>query len=259
MTSKILPFGGSDHNPILLKMVQEKNMGPIPFRFNPMWAKHDEFLKIVADSWAQSVTGSPFFVWEEKLRRLKKNLKSWAKMLPQPNYSKLQVVHALESHQADMEDKPVTLNDIQKETTLQFNLHAACRQEAEWWRLKSHCKWLKDSDRNSSFFHKLTEIRKSQNNILEIQVNDRVISQFEEIKTEATNYFSVLFTDQPTPSDAQLLNLVPTSIKSKDNFQLNRSITLEEIKETIDIMEEDRAPGPDGYNVNFIKNLLGHC
>ena len=76
---------------------------------------------------------------------------------------------------------------------------------------------------------------------------------------EATKFFSVLFSEQPTSSDAQLLNLVPNSIKSKDNIQLNRPITLEELKETIDIMEEDRAPGPDGYNVNFIKNLLGHC
>ena len=73
ISSKILSFGGSDHKPILLEMVQEKNLGPIPFRFNSMWAKRDEFLQIVADSWAHPVTGSPFFVWEEKLRRLKKH------------------------------------------------------------------------------------------------------------------------------------------------------------------------------------------
>ena len=28
---------------------------------------------------------------------------------------------------------------------------------------------------------------------------------------------------------------------------------MEEIKLAVDSMEEDRAPGPDGYNVNFIK------
>ena len=133
-----------------------------------MWAKHDDFLKIVAGSWAHLVTGSPFFVWEEKLRRLKKTLKSWAKTLPKPNDIKLQATHALETHQADMEDKIVTISDIQKETNLHLNLHLACRQEAEWWRLKSRIKWLKDGDTNSSFFHKLIEIRKSKNNVLEI-------------------------------------------------------------------------------------------
>ena len=98
LSSKILPFGGSDHKPILLEMVNDKNLGPIPFRFNPMWANHPEFLRIVVDSWFPPVTGSPFFVWEEKLRRLKKALKSWAKSIPSPIYKKTQGALALETH-----------------------------------------------------------------------------------------------------------------------------------------------------------------
>ena len=49
-SSKILPFGGSNHKPILLEMVNDKNLGPIPFRFNPLWANQPEFLRIVVDS-----------------------------------------------------------------------------------------------------------------------------------------------------------------------------------------------------------------
>ena len=142
-------------------MMQEKNLGPIPFKFNPMCAKHDDFLQLVAATWAKPVTGSPFFVWEEKLRRLKKTLKRWAKSLPNPNTVKLQAAHELETHQAAMEEKEVTLIDIQKETKLHLNLHAACREVAESWRLKSRCKWLREGDRNSGYFHKLTEVRKN--------------------------------------------------------------------------------------------------
>ena len=133
-----------------------------------------------------------------------------------------------------------------------MSLHKACREEAEWWRLKSRCKWLKDGDRNSSYFHKLTEVRKNQNNVREIQVNDKIINQFEEIKTKATKYFSELFKEQPVTSDAQLLSLVPTSITRRNNDRLTQAITLEEVKEIVDSMEEDRSPGPDGYNVNFV-------
>ena len=43
LSSKILPFGGSDHKPILLEMVNDKNLGPIPFGFNHMWANYPEF------------------------------------------------------------------------------------------------------------------------------------------------------------------------------------------------------------------------
>ena len=34
LSSKILPFGGSDHKPILLEMENDKNLGPILFRFS---------------------------------------------------------------------------------------------------------------------------------------------------------------------------------------------------------------------------------
>ena len=98
----------------------------------------------------------------------------------------------------------------------------------------------------------MTEARKSTNNVSEIKVNDQVFSQFDEIKEEASKFFSELFTDQPTASDIHLLDLVPSAVTSNDNDLLNRIITMDELREAIAVMEEDRAPGPDGYNVNFI-------
>ena len=103
----------------------------------------------------------------------------------------------------------------------------------------------------------MIETSKNQNNVREILVNDKIVTQFEEIKTEASIYFSELFTAQPTPSNDQLMNLVPNSIKNKDNDHLNQFITLKEIKETVDSMEEDKSPGPDGFNVNFITIYWG--
>ena len=67
-----------------------------------MWANHVEFLKIVVESWSPPVTGSPFFVWEEKLRRLNKVLKNCAKLIPTPTYNKSQAALALEIHQASI-------------------------------------------------------------------------------------------------------------------------------------------------------------
>ena len=77
-----------------------------------MWATQPEFLKLVADTWFPPVTRSPFYVWEEKLRRLKKELRAWVKLLPSPNYNKTQAGLALEIHQAGMEENNVTNADI---------------------------------------------------------------------------------------------------------------------------------------------------
>ena len=58
---------------------------------------------------------------------------------------------------------------------------------------------------------------------------------------------------QPVIEDVDLLNLVPNAVKIKDNDFLKQPITMDEIKKVVDGMEDDRAPGPDGYNANFIK------
>ena len=49
------------------------------------------------------------------------------------------------------------------------------------------------------------------------------------------------------------MDLVPRIVKRKDNVSLMQRITMEEIKAVVDDMEDDKAPGPDGFNVNFIK------
>ena len=184
---------------------------------------------------------------------MKKKLRSWVKLLPSITDKKIQAGLALELHQADMENNDVTSADIQAEIRLHSNLHEACRQEAEWWRTKARCKWLKDGDRNTGYFHKQAVARRNFNSVNEIRFHDKDISDFEEIKTAASKHFENLYTDQPVIEDPQLINLVPNAINSNDNDTLKGVVTLEEIRMAVDSMEDDRAPGPDGFNVNFIK------
>ena len=74
--SKILAFGGSYHKPILLEMKKYQNLGRMPFRFSPLWVSQKDFMRIVVEVWTVLVTISPFYIWEEKLRRAKRALKN---------------------------------------------------------------------------------------------------------------------------------------------------------------------------------------
>ena len=78
-SSKILPHCTFDHKPILLDLAVEQDLGLIPFRFSPLWTSHKDFLGIVYETWSAPVLGSSFYAWEEKLRRVKRVLKLWAK------------------------------------------------------------------------------------------------------------------------------------------------------------------------------------
>ena len=95
----ILPCSTSDHKPIKLELVSQLDLSHIPFRFSPLWAKESGFMQLVKDIWLQQVKGSPFFVWEEKLRRVKRALKSWAKSLPNPANERKKIQRTLEIHQ----------------------------------------------------------------------------------------------------------------------------------------------------------------
>eukprot|EP00253_Pinus_taeda_P011701 PITA_11701 len=80
----ILPCSTSDHKPIKLTLRDHVDLGPIPFKFSPLWIKEPNFLQVVKESWSHLVTRSPFYIWEEKLRRLKSALKHWAKSIANP-------------------------------------------------------------------------------------------------------------------------------------------------------------------------------
>ena len=42
----------SDHHPISLLMEEEENLGPIPFRFNPLWIEREGFWDIISQVWS---------------------------------------------------------------------------------------------------------------------------------------------------------------------------------------------------------------
>ena len=66
-SSKILAFEGSDHKHVMLEMRKDMNLGPIPFRFFPLWVSHNDFKKTMDEAWITPVTGSPFFIWEPRI------------------------------------------------------------------------------------------------------------------------------------------------------------------------------------------------
>eukprot|EP00253_Pinus_taeda_P029450 PITA_29450 len=47
---------------------------------------------------------------------------------------------------------------------------------------------------------------------------------------------------------------IPRLVSREDNFNLNRPVTKEEISDVLKEMQNGKAPGPDGFNVDFFKS-----
>ena len=54
---------------------------------------------------------------------------------------------------------------------------------------------------------------------------------------------------------------IPKLVSREDNCNLNRSVTEKEVSEVLKEMQNGKAPGPDGFNVDFFKacwNVVKH-
>jgi hypothetical protein len=259
-SSEILPHSTSDHKPITLELKIDQGQGPIPFRFNPSWTQDKDFLSIVSSMWTSKVNGSAFYVWEEKLRRLKAALKSWAKRKPDPATWRKEAQRRLESHQLDLEKREITQQDLLKEDHLQRQWHKACREEERYWRQKSRSLWLKEGDKNTSYFHKQAEARKHYKAVTKIQAQNITISDQEGIRQAAFETFGTLYSETQRASiDPQRypLSIVPSLLKDEINLRLVEEVTQQEIREALDQMHPDKAPGPDGFTARFYQHCWG--
>ena len=88
----------------------------------------------------------------------------------------------------------------------------------------------------------------------EIHAQDQIINDFEEIKIEASCHFSAIYTAETSINmENGIMELVPKIVKIKENDNLIERITLDELKIAVDDMKDDKVPGSNGFNENFIK------
>ncbi|KAH9769016.1 reverse transcriptase domain-containing protein [Citrus sinensis] len=120
------------------------------------------------------------------------------------------------------------------------------QEEILWWQ-KSRKDWIMHGDRNTSFFHKKTIVRKRRNRIEAIQDNSgNWLYNEEEIRNHAVGYFSTLFTSEVANSRNYL---VPNYFPNSEAFDIDcaANLVLEaEIKKAVFNMKPLKAPGKRG-------------
>eukprot|EP00253_Pinus_taeda_P010079 PITA_10079 len=98
---------------------------------------------------------------------------------------------------------------------------------------------------------------RSANRIFELKNNaGEILKNHNDISALLSDHFNSIAQEPPINREEAIKELtaaIPKSITSDQNWALCREISMEEVEEAIRSMPNDKAPGPDGFTINFYK------
>ncbi|XP_050222727.1 uncharacterized protein LOC126672819 [Mercurialis annua] len=142
----------------------------------------------------------------------------------------------------------------------EMDAHAAfdmvLRQKEIYLKDKSRISWLKEGDRNSEFFHRSCNIRKTKAGIHSMLVDGVLTDDTEKIGNHITTYYDNLFKAAPLsyPNLDIVKTIIPNMVTEEENVELVKCPSNEDIKAIVFDMDGSSAPGPDGFSGAFYKN-----
>ncbi|XP_057745700.1 uncharacterized protein LOC130963614 [Arachis stenosperma] len=221
------PRGLSDHCPIILEENKQRR-GPRPFRSLDSWFTHEGFLRMVKEEWR----GLGQLQFTDKLKALTVPLGRWHKA----NFS-------------DMDKKIMTFEEEIKKIddmvssgvydgTMEARRKALVTCCERWyvrkeihWKQMSRSRQAKEMDKNTRYFHNIASARRRNNKIDTLLINGR-------LEESPMIRFRDDLVRKIGQDDAGKLEMMPSA---------------DEIREAVWDCESSKAPGCDGYNMNFIK------
>ncbi|XP_074313486.1 uncharacterized protein LOC141648659 [Silene latifolia] len=149
----------SDHSPLKLVLDMRDSVGQQTkrFRFEQIWVGAEGCEDAVLRGFER---GSIDLV--EALNESAKELQAWKSV----SIGKIvKSIASKRSQIARLNEGGRSMEEVRKRPKLVKEVADLYRQEEQFWRQRSHALWLKDGDKNTSFFHKQAGQRKAKNYI----------------------------------------------------------------------------------------------
>jgi exonuclease III len=254
----VIDAEGSDHWPILLTLNITGTPGRKPFRFEKFWLTHPDFQANIKAWWEEAAihTGTPMYRFQQRLKNLKLQLKTWNKStfgnIFQAQEHLQQQMQTLQ-HQIRTQGLTEALKT--QETLLNNQIVERKAQEEVLWRQKSRITWLKEGEKNTKFFHRSMVQRRQSNRITHlISEQGTKIQQHADVEKELLTYYQSLLTEPPTDRSqaiTSILKHIPKEVTKEQNETLMRPITQEEVDQSLKATPLGKAPGPDDFTSDF--------
>lgn len=252
---KHLPHSFIDHAPLFLSSSPFLTNSKHIFRFDNSWIDFLGYHNVVCDAWNCNPHGNPMHAFSHLLSCTCSNLLKWRRQGINKAESDLMNIEAeisnLENSYFNLISQFLLMDHYTNLSTLQHQCNIK-------WAQRAHLMWIKDGDKNTSFFYAMTCIRAHVNSIS--QVVDAHGNHCRD-QTSIEHAFLIFYKDLWTTlntTTVSLFDALPSNIphiSDSDAASLIRKVTKEEVYRTIIDLPTGKFPGPDDFNAEFYRNL----
>jgi len=148
--------------------------------------------------------------------------------------------------------------DIEEYKNCKLAYEKMYEKKAQGALIRSRAKWLTEGEKNTKYFFSLEKYNYNQTCIRRlINSDDQTVTNPKDIHEMIWQYYSSLYTEKPKQKamDSLLEHSWIPKINLSDTQYLETEVTLEEITEALRELPEGKAPGPDGFSVEFYKKF----
>ncbi|KAL4278205.1 hypothetical protein GQ457_03G006070 [Hibiscus cannabinus] len=252
ISQTLLPKALSDHNAILLQS-ESQNWGQKPFKFFNFWFDKEGFDDLVNDTVRSRRSSGHKRGIGGLLNDSKMAIKAWAKINCTDSKTKISnlesQIHEMELKIQSGGSKGSNMGCLLKLKSALWNLY---REEEREWLQKSRLRWFSEGDRNTRFFHLTASIRQKKNEISTLSIGDMIYSKPEAIKECVKAHFHFAYNNSHA-LEVESMNLPFKRLNTEQRLSLESEFYETEVWEVIRDFDGNRAPGPDGFNMNFFK------
>ena len=219
-----------------------------------MWLKFESFVERVKGWWQSYPShGIPSYVLAQKLKALKGDLKKWnEKCFGNVAVKSHELLAELRVLETLAESRSLSINERIQQERLVAEWEQNSLLEEISWRQKSRELWLKEGDKNTKFFHRVTNSHRRYNTISSLLVNGVLTIDQQAIADCITHFYTGLYSEEPGWRP-KLDNLAFSMIFAEDAAWLERPFEEEEVVGVIKAFNGDKALGPDGFPMAFFQ------
>ena len=180
------------------------------------------------------------------------------------------------NHLQNLEDELKLLINQNKQnarkTELETEIEEIYKQKAIGAQIRSRTQLLNENEKNSKFFLNLEKSRQNRKTITSLTVNDRKITDMNEILEEEMKFYERLYSTSSFYNTDNLNNSEPYSNTSEylENININYKLKIEEAELcegkitsdefncALNNMKPNKSPGLDGLTVEFYQKFSKH-